>query len=156
VAGHTDNAVVINAPMDIVWDMTNDVTTWPSLFSEYSAAEVLETRGDTVRFRLTMHPDPDGNQWSWVSERTTSVATRSVRARRVEPGWFDHMDILWSYRQTADGVEMRWIQDFAMRPDAPLSDATMTERLNRNTVIQQQRIKQLVENARQASVLPGI
>jgi aromatase len=53
--------------MDLVWDMTNDVTTWPSLFSEYSAAEVLETRGDTVRVRLTMHPDVDGNRWSWVS-----------------------------------------------------------------------------------------
>lgn len=155
MAGHTDNAVVIDAPMDLVWRMTNDVTTWPTLFSEYSAAEVLKTEGDTVWFRLTMHPDADGNEWSWVSERTTSEATRTVRARRVEPGWFDHMDILWSYRQTAAGVEMRWVQDFAMRPDAPLDDAAMAERLNRNTVVQQGRIKELVEAARQASALPG-
>jgi hypothetical protein len=30
MAGHTDNAVVIAAPMDLVWDMTNDVENWPT------------------------------------------------------------------------------------------------------------------------------
>jgi aromatase len=147
MAGHTDNAIIINAPMDLVWEMTNDVTTWPSLFSEYSAAEVLERAGDTVRFRLTMHPDEAGNAWSWVSERTVSPATRTVRARRIEPGWFEYMQILWSYRQTPDGVEMRWIQDFSMRPDAPLDDAAMTDRLNGNTAVQMKRICGLVEEA---------
>jgi aromatase len=145
VAGHTDNAVVIDAPMELVWDMTNDVASWPSLFSEYSAAEILERRGDTVRFRLTMHPDEAGNAWSWVSERTVSPATRTVRAQRVEPGWFEYMQILWSYRATPAGVEMRWIQDFAMRAEAPLDDAAMTGRLNANTAVQMKRIKELVE-----------
>jgi aromatase len=141
--------------MDLVWDMTNDVPSWPSLFSEYSSAEVLERRGDTLRFRLTMHPDADGNAWSWVSERTVNAATRTARARRVEPGWFDHMDILWSYRPTANGVEMRWIQDFAMRAESPVDDAAMTERLNRNTLVQQQRIKELVEAAHRARLATG-
>ncbi|HKS99645.1 MAG TPA: SRPBCC family protein [Rugosimonospora sp.] len=145
MAGHTDNAVTIQAPMDLVWAMTNDVTTWPWLFSEYAAADVLERHGDTVRFRLTMHPDEAGNAWSWVSQRTVSAATRTVRAHRVEPGWFAYMQILWSYRQAPDGVEMRWIQDFAMRPEAPLDDAAMTDRLNANTAVQMARIRELVE-----------
>ena len=42
MAGHTDNAIVIDAPMDLVWEMTNDVPAWPQLFSEYAAAEILE------------------------------------------------------------------------------------------------------------------
>ena len=82
--------------MDLVWDLTNDVETWPELFSEYRSAEVIDRTGDTVRFRLTMHPDDAGNAWSWVSERTTSRATRTVRAQRVETGWFEYMQILWS------------------------------------------------------------
>lgn len=155
MAGHTDNAVVVAAPLDLVWEMTNDVPSWPSLFSEYSVAEILERKGDTVRFRLTMRPDSDGNAWSWVSERTVNAATRTVRARRVEPGWFDHMDILWSYRPTADGVEMRWIQDFAMRADSPVDDTAMTKRLNRNTIIQQQRIKDVVEAEHQTRLAAG-
>jgi aromatase len=145
MAGHTDNAVVIDAPMSLVWELTNDVASWPQLFSEYRSAEILERAGDTIRFRLTMHPDPAGNVWSWVSERTTSLATRTVRAYRVETGWFEYMHILWSYRSTPDGVEMRWIQDFAMKPDSPVDEATMTARLNYNTTVQQERIKGLVE-----------
>ena len=50
--------------------MTNDVESWPELFTEYASAEILDREGDTVRFRLTMHPDENGKVWSWVSERT--------------------------------------------------------------------------------------
>jgi aromatase len=145
MAGHTDNALVINAPMDLVWDMTNDVASWPRLFSEYASAEILERNGDSIRFRLTMHPDEDGRVWSWVSERTADAATRTVRARRVEPGPFQYMNIRWEYQPADGGVWMRWIQDFQMKPDAPVDDAAMTEHLNRNTVIQMNRIKGLVE-----------
>ncbi|MEO3812334.1 SRPBCC family protein [Sphaerisporangium sp. B11E5] len=147
MAGHVDNEIIIAAPMDLVWTMTNDVASWPTLFSEYKATQILERRGPTVRFRLTMHPDADGNEWSWVSERTPDPATRTVRAHRVEPGWFKYMNLFWEYTQVPDAVRMRWVQDFEMKPDAPLSDKQMTKRLNDNTVIQMNRIRQLVEEA---------
>src|SRR6266511_3886860 len=86
MAAHTENEIVIAAPMELVWEMTNDVASWPSLFSEYSAAQILERDGETVRFRLTMHPDENGDVWSWVSERTPDPKTRTVRARRVQTG----------------------------------------------------------------------
>lgn len=145
MAGHTDNAVVIAAPMELVWRITNDVAAWPELFSEYSSAEILERRGNRVRFRLTMHPDEDGRVWTWVSERTADPSTRSVRAHRVETGPFEHMDIRWQYRQVDGGVEMRWIQDFHMKPGAPVDDAAMTQHLNRNTAVQMGLIKRRVE-----------
>ena len=80
--GHVDNSIVINADLDLVWDVTNDVERWPTLFTEYSTAEILEREGDSLRFRLTMHPDENGTAWSWVSERTTDRAGRRVKARR--------------------------------------------------------------------------
>ena len=65
--GHTDNEVVINAPREFVWKRMMDIESWPDLFSEYAKAEVIEEDGDTVKFRLTTHPDPeyDGQVWSW-------------------------------------------------------------------------------------------
>jgi aromatase len=147
MAGHTDNAIVINAPMKLVWDMTNDVTSWPRLYSEYSAVEVLDRDGDTVTFRLTMHPDEEGRVWSWVSERTCDPERREVRAHRIETGPFEYMRIYWEYREVEDGVRMRWVQDFHMKPQAPADDDGMTEHLNRNTAIQMERIKGLVEEA---------
>jgi aromatase len=145
VAGHTDNAVVIDAPLELTWKLTNDVATWPDLFTEYAAAEILEERGDTVRFRLTMHPDEQGRVWSWVSERTVDPTTWTVKARRVEPGPFEYMHILWTYEPVGKGTRMRWVQDFAMRPDAPLDDAAMTARINQNTRVQMAVIKDKFE-----------
>ena len=148
MAGHTDNHIVIDAPIDVVWRMTNDVPNWPHLFSEYASAEVLERDADTVVFRLTMHPDEDGNVWSWVSRRTADPQSRTVHAERVETGPFEYMKIYWEYtEEPGQGVRMRWVQDFHMKPQAPATDDAMTEHLNHNTKVQMALIKEKVEAA---------
>jgi NAD(P)-dependent dehydrogenase (short-subunit alcohol dehydrogenase family)/ribosome-associated toxin RatA of RatAB toxin-antitoxin module len=147
MAAHTDNEIDINAPMDLVWSMTNDLASWPSLFSEYASVEILAREGDTVRFRLTMHPDKDGTAWSWVSERTADPVTRTVRAHRVETGPFEYMNIFWEYLPREGGVRMRWVQDFHMKAEAPVDDDAMTAHINRNTAVQMERIKQRIERA---------
>ncbi|WP_316525440.1 SRPBCC family protein [Kitasatospora brasiliensis] len=143
--GHTDNEIVITAPLDLVWEMTNDLENWPQLFSEYASVDVLEREGERVQFRLTMHPDENGQVWSWVSERTTDRDSLSVRARRVEPGPFEFMEIRWEYAQVPAGTKMRWIQDFAMKPTAPVDDEGMTSHINRNSQVQMQLIREKVE-----------
>ena len=145
MAGRTDNSITIKAPMDLVWDMTNDVRSWPDLFSEYASAEILGDDGTTIRFRLTMHPDENGRQWSWVSERTPDPRTRTVRAHRGETGPFEYMNIYWEYLPAGDGVAMRWVQEFHMKPDAPFDDTAMTEHLNRSTRTQMALIREKIE-----------
>lgn len=143
----TDNAIVIDAPFDVVWTMTNDVASWTELFTEYAAVEILEERPDTVRFRLTTVPDPDGSVWSWVSERTSDPATRSVRASRVETGPFAFMTITWNYDETAEGVRMRWRQEFEMKPGFRFTDEQMLARLNGTSQEQMQHIRSVVERS---------
>jgi len=153
MSGHTENDVLIQAPFDLVWSLTNDVEGWPELFTEYAKARVLERRGDTVRFRLTMHPDEQGRVWSWVSERTPDRAARTVDAHRVETGPFEYMRIHWRYDEEPGGVRMAWVQDFAMRADAPLDDQGMTARINRNSQVQLRVIAEKVERAAAAERL---
>jgi aromatase len=145
--GHTDNSIVIDADLDHVWRMTNDLRSWPDLFTEYSAVEVLAETGTTFRFRLKMHPDESGRVWSWVSERTLDEAAHEVVARRLEPGPFEFMDIRWSYTPEGTGTRMRWVQDFRMRPDAPIDTAAMTRRIDANSKIQMAVIRDKVEAA---------
>ncbi|HET6500677.1 MAG TPA: SRPBCC family protein [Amycolatopsis sp.] len=147
MTGHTDNAVFIGAPIDLVWTMTNDVAAWPALFTEYASAEILSRNGNTVTFRLSMHPDETGTVWSWVSQRTMYPDEHRVLAHRVEKGPFEFMDIEWTYHQEGEGTRMRWMQDFAMRPDAPVDDAAMTRRINENSQIQMDIIARKVELA---------
>ena len=145
--GHTQNEITVAAPLDLVWDMTNDVANWPNLFTEYASAEILSVEGNKTTFRLTMHPDDNGKVWSWVSERTADREKRIVRARRVETGPFAFMDIVWEYEETPAGTRMHWTQDFAMKPEAPVDDAGMTDIINRNSPIQLALIRDRVEAA---------
>lgn len=145
--GHTDNSIYIDADLDHVWRMTNDLPTWPDLFTEYSEVTILAQADNWFRFQLKMHPDESGRVWSWVSERTLDEAAREVRARRVEPGPFEFMDILWTYAPEGDGTRMRWVQDFRMRPDAPIDTEAMTRRIDANSKIQMAVIRDKVEAA---------
>jgi aromatase len=151
--GHTENSIVIAAPFELVWRLTNDIERWTELFTEYAEVQVLERSGDTVRFRLTMVPDENGISWSWVSERTADPATRQVRAHRVETGPFEYMRIGWHYDELPEGTRMTWVQDFAMRPTAPLDDRQMTERINNNSRTQLAVIRDRIERvARETTV----
>ncbi|MEW1779562.1 SRPBCC family protein [Streptomyces sp. NPDC086777] len=147
MTGHTQNEITIAAPVDLVWDMTNDVANWPQLFSEYASAEILEEDGKKVTFRLTMHPDENGKVWSWVSEREADRRNLRVKARRVETGPFAHMDILWRYEEVPAGTRMVWTQDFAMKPEAPVDDDWMTDNINKNSKIQMALIRDKIEKA---------
>jgi aromatase len=145
--GHVDNAVTIAAPMQLVWDLTNDIESWPQLFSEYSEAKILDERDGTIRFELALHPDQNGKVWRWVSARTPDPQTRTVRSQRVETGVFKYMWIFWEYLETEQGVRMRWVQDFEMKPGAPLDDSGMQERINGNMKVQMNLIKEKIEAA---------
>jgi aromatase len=143
----TDNAVVIQAPLETVWDAMNDVERWPELFSEYASAEIIERNGDTVRFRLTTHPDEEngGQVWSWVSERTVDHVTHSSTAQRIETGPFEYMSIEWFFARVPDGTRMRWVQEFSMKPTAPADDAGAEDYINRNSRVQMGVIKERLE-----------
>jgi aromatase len=154
VAAHTDNEVVVNAPIEYVWERMMDIESWPNLFTEYAKAEVLERDGNRVQFRLTTHPDPeyDGKVWSWTSERVEDPETRTSKSRRIETGPFEFMEIAWSFEEAEGGAtRMRWIQDFSMKPDAPADDETAQDYMNRNTRTQMDAIKERLEEGAPSS-----
>lgn len=145
----TDNSVVIDAPLAVVWERMNDVETWPSLFSEYASTEILEREGDKMTFRLTTHPDPEynGQIWSWVSERTIDPSTHTTKARRIETGPFEYMNIEWFFEEADGGTLMRWVQDFSMKPGAPATNEQAEEYLNKSTKVQMEVIKERIEGS---------
>ena len=149
MAGRTDNSVVIDKPIDEVWTRMNDLENWTNLFTEYSSVEILERDGNTVKFRLTTHPDPeyDGQVWSWTSERTMDPESYTTKSHRIETGPFEYMNIEWYFEPENGGTKMRWVQDFSMKPDAPADDAGAEEYMNKNTHVQMGVIKERLEAA---------
>lgn len=109
--GHTRNSIVIDAPYDLVFEISNRIERWTELFGkEYVSADVLERKGNEITFRLT---DDEGK--SWVSKRWLYKDLKFAYASRHEPMFpFRYMKIIWLYNETPNGVEMVWMQDFAM------------------------------------------
>ncbi len=155
MSGHTENEIVIDADLDLVWQMTNDLAHWTELFTEYASVEIIEQSENRFLFRLTMYPDEQGQVWSWVSERTLDPTNHRVAAHRVETGPFEYMNIAWSYEKvptaTGTGTLMRWVQDFHMKPTAPADDEWMTGNLNKNSPVQMAAIRDKVEMAARAA-----
>jgi aromatase len=111
--GHTRNSVIINAPYDLVFDVSNHIERWTELFGdEYVSADVLERNGNEITFRLT-----DDENKSWVSKRWLHKDQKYAYASRHDPMFpFKYMKIIWLYHEQENGVLMTWIQDFKMDP----------------------------------------
>jgi aromatase len=109
--GHTVNSIVIKAPYELVFDISNKVERWTELFGhEYAKADVLEHKGNEITFRLT---DEEGK--AWVSKRWLYKDLKFAYAQRWDPLFpFKYMKIVWFYTETPDGIKMTWIQDFEM------------------------------------------
>lgn len=145
--GYIRNAVLINAPVDDVFRLTNNVRTWPTLFSEYESSEVIEESDTCVTFRLTTHPDESGQQWSWIAKRETNKEQRSTYSERMpSSGPFERMEIRWWYDPAGEkSAIMTWEQTFTMKADAPVTEEQATAYLNKQTKIQQSVIKERIE-----------
>jgi aromatase len=111
--GHTVNSIVINAPYELVFDISNKIERWTELFGkEYASADVLERKGNEITFRLT-----DEDKKSWVSKRWLYKDLKMAYAQRWDPLFpFKYMKIVWLYFETPEGIKMTWIQDFEMDP----------------------------------------
>lgn len=152
--GYIRNVVAIEAPLDEVFRKTNDVRIWPELFTEYKSCEVLEEQTGDVTFRLTTHPDENGQTWSWISRRQTDFVRKSTYSEREpDSGPFARMEIRWWYDALGSSLTlMTWEQEFTMRPTAPVTEQGATDYLNKHTRIQQQVIKERVEGMYQESL----
>jgi aromatase len=147
----TENSVELEAPIGFVWDSLIDVRNWPALFTEYAAADVLSEGENWLTFRLTTHPDEQGQVWSWVSRRRWNRSTWTVRAWRIERGPFEFMRLVWRFEQLApDRTRMTWLQEFRMRADAPVDGPTMRDQLNRGSVVQMNAIARRLLERRSA------
>ena len=145
--GYIRNSVLIHVPIDEVFRLTNNVRSWPELFTEYASSEVLEEQENRVTFRLTTHPDEQGTQWSWISTRWTDAEHKSTRSERdPSSGPFQQMTIRWWYDQVGESdTVMTWEQEFTMKPNAPFTDEHATNHLDSQTKIQQAVIKERLE-----------
>jgi aromatase len=140
--GHTCNSIIINAPYDKVFDISNDIPRWTELFgTEYKKAEVVEKKSNKITFRLT-----DEDDKSWVSFRLLYKENNFAYAERQDPKFpFKFMKIVWLYTQKSEGVEMTWIQHFEMEKDFKFNDTQIEGFINEGSQHNLKIFKKIIE-----------
>ena len=140
--GHTVNSILIKAPYDLVFDISNDIERWTELFGgEYKEAKILKREGNKIIFQLT---DNKGN--SWQSFRLLFKDYYFTYAQRVEPLFpFKYMKIIWIYTPMPEGILMTWIQDFSMEEGAKFNDKQIEEFINKHSRENLKIFKEVIE-----------
>ena len=140
--GHTCNSIVINAPYDLVFDISNDIPRWTELFgSEYKKAEVVKKEANKITFRLT-----DEDDKSWQSWRLLFKDKHFAYAQREDPKFpFEYMKIIWLYTPKPEGIEMTWIQYFHMDEKAKFNDAQIEGFINEGSEHNLKIFKEIIE-----------
>ena len=128
--GHTNNSILINAPYDKVFDISNDVERWTELFGgEYKEANILKREGNKITFSLT---DDEGH--SWQSFRLLFKDNYLAHAQKLPPEFpFKYMKIIWLYTPQPDGIVMTWIQHFQMDEKAGVNDSQVEDMINKHS-----------------------
>jgi aromatase len=140
--GHTVNSIIINAPYEKIFDISNDIMRWTELFGgEYKKAEVVEKEGNKITFKLT---DDEGR--SWQSWRLLFKDKYLAYAEREEPKFpFKFMKIIWLYTPRPAGVEMTWIQHFEMDEKAKFNDEQVEGFINKHSRDNLKIFKEVIE-----------
>ena len=143
--GHTCNSIIINAPYDLIFDISNDIPRWTELFGgEYKKAEVVRKEGNKITFKLT-----DDEDKSWQSWRLLFKDKYLAYAEREEPKFpFKYMKIIWLYTPKASGgIELTWIQHFEMDDKAKFNDEQVEGFINKHSKENLQIFKKVIEEA---------
>jgi len=142
--GHTCNSIIINAPYDLIFDISNDIPRWTELFGdEYKKAEIVEKKDNKITFRLT---DDEGK--SWVSWRLLYKDKFFTYSERHDPKFpFKYIKIIWLYTQKPEGMELTWIQHFEMDDQAKFNDEQVEGFINKHSKDNLKIFKNVIEKA---------
>ena len=142
--GHTCNSIIINAPYDLVFDISNDIPRWTELFGgEYKKAEIVKKEDNKITFRLT-----DDEDKSWESFRLLFKHKFFTYSERHEPKFpFKYMKIIWLYTQKPEGVLLTWIQHFEMDDKAKFNDEQVEGFINKHSKDNLLIFKRVIEEA---------
>lgn len=140
--GNTCNSIIITAPYDKVFDISNDIARWTELFGgEYKKAEVVGKEGNKITFRLS-----DDENRTWQSWRLLFKDKCFTYSEREEPKFpFKFMKIIWLYTTRPEGIEMTWIQHFEMDENAKFNGEQVEGFINKHSKDNLKLFKEIIE-----------
>lgn len=137
-----NRSIVVNAPIEKVFDISNQIDRWPEMMPEYKKAEILDTKeGRKIWFCLGHE---SGTEWvSWRMLYPPYVAY----AERQEPKLpFKYMQIVWTYTPLGpQQTKMTWDMTFELPDERKAEEESWAQDMAAHTEINQGKMKSFIE-----------
>ncbi|GAB2678785.1 SRPBCC family protein [Nocardia goodfellowii] len=145
-------SVIIDAPVDMVYEISNRIDQWPEMIPEYLKAEILRHEGRKIWFRLT-----NADNASWVSWRMLypPLISYAERFDPLAPFTFNHLT--WVY-QPLPGYrsQMTWDMYFELAEDKRDEEPQWRERMAEHTAANQEAMRDYIESLVAQPYAPGV
>lgn len=121
---HTENEIVIHAPITRIFDLASAVERWPDLLPHYRWVRILRDDGDARLVEMAAERSRFPVHW-WALETCDPNVPR-IQFRHVR-GVTTGMEVEWSFEDLQDAVRVRILHD--LRLSWPLIGPFAAERI---------------------------
>ncbi len=134
-------SIIVNAPLETTFDISNQIESWPEMMVEYKEAEILKHEGRKVWFRLVNADDKEWTSWRMI------YRPHFTYSERHEPrAPFKFMHLVWAYKDLGDGqTEMTWDMSFELPDDKRDQEGQWVEGIGEHTESNQAKMKAYIE-----------
>jgi aromatase len=143
--------IIVDAPVEITFDLSNRIDLWPEMMEEYEEAEILRREGRMIWFRLRHR-----NGISWTSWRMLHPPDFACAERHEPKAPFKFMHIVWTYRPAGGTgqTEMSWDMCFELPDDQKAKEDEWAASMMKHTELNQSRMKAYIESHAKQARLP--
>lgn len=118
---HTGNSIIMHAPLERIFETAANLERWPEILPHYRYITYLE-RGAT-RNLVVMAATRSGIPIAWTSEQIINRDRLEVHFRHLK-AFTKGMRVVWTFKETNDGVLVEILHDLKFRVPAlaPIAD----------------------------------
>jgi ribosome-associated toxin RatA of RatAB toxin-antitoxin module len=115
------NSIIMHAPKALIFETAADLELWPKILPHYRYIQYLE-RGP-ARNVVVMAANRSGIPIVWTSEQVIDRERMEIRFHHLK-AFTKGMRVVWTFRETAEGVLVEILHDLAFRAPllAPIAD----------------------------------
>ena len=151
--GHVDVNVLVRAPLDLTWRVTNDLSAWDRERHRFLDGP---GSGNRVVFEVVVPATDDAPSRTYSVDRCADETHRLVYSRRWDNHPYRYSIAWWLYEAVEGGTAVRCVQDFELEPDATFDEAEAARRMGASARAALERMARRVEAAAgPAAAAPG-
>jgi len=121
---HSENSIIIRAPLEDVFQVASDLPGWPLILPHYRFVRVLESVGGITTLHMAAW-----RKWipiQWTSELRIAETEKEIHFHHLK-AFTKGMKVVWNFENISEGVRVTIHHD--LQPSIPLIGKFIAEKI---------------------------